>query len=96
MGSLGFILGLLNQRGMAQTQGPRNRAWPQGGKARSGAMLTLFLGLQAQREQRRETVMADTIPLPGPHRLAGLRRAGRYRLPLRISEHVNKAELPFF
>ena len=82
---------------MAQTQGPRNRAWQQSGKARPGAVLTRFLGLQAQREHQREKVMGDSIPpLPGPHRLAGLRRAGRYRLPLRISERVNKAELPFF
>lgn len=34
--------------------------------------------------------------LPPDHQpLTMLRRAGRYRLPLRISEHVHKAELPF-
>lgn len=47
------------------------------------------------REQRWSETPRLLPITPDPHPLAMLRGAGRHSLPLGITEHVNKAELPF-
>ena len=59
-------------------------------------MLTRFLGLQAQREHWREKVMGDSIPPSRSSSTCRAQESRKVQTALRISEHVNKAELPFF
>lgn len=60
--------------------------------------LPQFLGFWVQKEPpEREGELRHHLSCPVLilNHLPGSEKLGRYRLPLKISEHVNKAELPF-